>query len=43
MVSSGVGMDHDELVQALLDMKREHGDDPEYQELRQPLPADWPI
>lgn len=43
MVSSAVGMDHDELVRTLEQMKREHGEDPEYQELRQPLPAEWPI
>jgi hypothetical protein len=43
MVSSAVDMDLDVLVDALVCMRADHGDDPEYQEWRAQFPADWPM
>ncbi|HXG37090.1 MAG TPA: hypothetical protein VNL15_08985 [Dehalococcoidia bacterium] len=43
MVSNGRGIDLQEMLEALERMRREESDNPEYQELRQHLPADWPI
>lgn len=43
MVSSALDMELDELLRLLARLSAEHADDPEYQEVRRPLPADWPI
>jgi hypothetical protein len=43
MVSSALDIEQQELLDTLERLRREHGDDPEYQELRAVLPADWPI
>jgi hypothetical protein len=43
MVSSALNMELDELVETLRRLRQEHGDDPEYQELRRVLPAEWPM
>ena len=43
MVSSALDMELDELLETLSRLRREHGDDREYQELRAVLPADWPM
>lgn len=43
MVSSAVSMSKSELVRALARIKREHGGDPEYQELRKAFPKTWPL
>jgi hypothetical protein len=43
MVSSAVDMSKAELARALARIKREHGDDPEYKELRKVFPKSWPM
>jgi len=43
MVSSALNMELQELLDTLGRVRREFGDRPEYQRLRQPLPADWPM
>ncbi len=43
MVSSAVNMSLQELLDTLERMRRQYADDPDYQDLRKPLPADWPI
>ena len=43
MVSSAVDMSLQELLDTLERLRREHGDDPEYQAARDELPADWPM
>ena len=43
MVSSALNMSAEELLEVLGRLRRKHADDPEYQELRSTLPADWPI
>lgn len=43
MVSSALNMELQELLDTLDRMRREFGDSPEYQKLRQRLPADWPM
>ena len=43
MVSSALEMDLEELLDTLERLRREHASDPEYQELRSALPADWPL
>jgi hypothetical protein len=43
MVSSAIDMDLDELLATLERLRTEHSDDPEYQQLRSDLPADWPL
>ena len=42
MVSNSLKMDLQELLDELQRMRRESGDDPEYQEVRGSLPPDWP-
>ena len=43
MVSSALNMELQELLDTLDRVRREFGDSPEYQRLRQGLPADWPM
>lgn len=43
MVSSTIDMELQDLLETLQRIRREHGDDPEYRELRQELPFDWPM
>jgi hypothetical protein len=43
MVSSALDMDLVELLATLGRLRVEHADDAEYQQLRQALPADWPL
>ena len=43
MVSNVLGMSAEELMEVLLRIRRDHGDDPEYREARSHLPAEWPI
>lgn len=43
MVSDVLDMEPEELLEELLRIRREHAGDPEYQQLRAPLPKDWPI
>ena len=43
MVSSALNMDLQELLDTLDRFRRELADDPEYQQLRKALPADWPM
>ena len=43
MVANVLGIDYAELLGELRRIRREHGDDPEYQAIRQQLPADWSI
>lgn len=43
MVSNVLGLEPDELVRQLQDLRATHAQDPEYQKLRADLPADWPI
>jgi hypothetical protein len=43
MVSSALDMELDELLQTLQRLSRSDAADPEYQELRSALPADWPL
>ena len=43
MVSSAIDMDLVELLATLEQLRVEHADDPEYQQLRQALPEDWPM
>ena len=43
MVSNTLGMSLDELLATLERLRREHGDDPDYQRLRSDLPEDWPL
>jgi hypothetical protein len=43
MVSSALEMDLDELVSTLERLQVEYAHDPEYQQLRSALPADWPL
>ena len=43
MVSSGQGMQPQELAAALARIRDEYEDDPEYQELRKIFPEDWPM
>ncbi|HJY82161.1 MAG TPA: hypothetical protein VKK81_13900 [Candidatus Binatia bacterium] len=43
MVSSALNMELQELLDTLARVRRESGDSPEYQMLRQRLPADWPM
>jgi hypothetical protein len=43
MVSSAIGMELQELLDTLERLRRDHGDDPDYQALRGALPADWPL
>ena len=42
MVSNTLGMEQQELVDALLRIRSEAADDPAYKELRAALPPDWP-
>ena len=43
MVSSALNMELQELLDTLARFRREYGADPEYQELRGELPAEWPM
>ena len=43
MVSNTIGMELGELLETLSRLRREHGDDPDYQVLRKDLPDDWPL
>jgi hypothetical protein len=43
MVSSAIKVDLQELLDNLERFRHGYADDPEYQELRSVLPADWPI
>lgn len=43
MVSNVLKMSADDLVNLLKDFSARYADDPEYQELRGPFPADWPM
>jgi hypothetical protein len=43
MVSSVLGMTDDELLAAVHRIRQENADDAEYKQLRQNLPAEWPI
>jgi hypothetical protein len=43
MVSSALNLELQELLDTLARVRRECGDSPEYQKLRQRLPADWPM
>ncbi len=43
MVSSALNLELQELLDTLDRLQREFGDNAEYQQLRQQLPADWPM
>ena len=43
MVSNGFSLPIDGLVTELQRIREEFGDTPEYQELRQEMPEEWPI
>jgi hypothetical protein len=43
MVSDVLDLEPEELLQELHRIRRESEGDPEYQELRRALPAEWPI
>jgi hypothetical protein len=43
MVSSALDMDLEELYATLERLRVEHADEPDYRQLRQALPADWPL
>jgi hypothetical protein len=43
MVSNVLNLSPEELLEALRGFAAQYSDDPEYRELRAPLPADWPI
>jgi hypothetical protein len=43
MVSNTLKMELGELLGTLERLRRESSDDPEYQQLRAALPADWPM
>ena len=43
MVSNVLKMELQELLDSLEQFRRAYADDPEYQELRGELPADWPL
>jgi hypothetical protein len=43
MVSSVLGMTDEELLAALHRIREESADDPEYRQLRDSLPAEWPM
>ncbi len=43
MVSSALNLELQELIDMLDRLRQEFGDNTEYQQLRQQLPADWPM
>ena len=43
MVSNTLGMEHQDLMALIQRLGAEFADDREYQDLRNNLPADWPI
>ena len=43
MVSSSLDMQPDKLLETLQRLSGSAGSDPEYQELRSALPAEWPV
>ena len=43
MVSSALDMNLDELLRTLERLRMQFSEDPDYQELRSSLPADWPL
>ena len=43
MVSNSVGMTAGELAEDLARIGKEYASDPQFQEIRQQLPADWPF
>lgn len=43
MVSNTLDMELEQLLATLQRLRREFGHSPEYQELRQQLPDDWPM
>ncbi len=43
MVSSALNLELQELIDTLDRLQREFGDNAAYQQLRQQLPADWPM
>ena len=43
MVSNVLHLTPQQLAETLDRFRREYGVDPEYQELRSPFPADWPM
>ena len=43
MVSNVLKTTPQQLVETLDRFQREYAEDPEYQELRSPFPADWPM
>ncbi|MDX6276607.1 MAG: hypothetical protein QOF51_846 [Chloroflexota bacterium] len=43
MVSNVLDMTAQELVETLARFREQYADDPEYQEARAELPADWPL
>ena len=43
MVSNALNMELQELLDILGRLRRDCREDPEYQELRQALPAEWPL
>jgi hypothetical protein len=43
MVSNSLDMELQDLLDMLRRLRRDCGEDPEYQELRQALPDEWPL
>ena len=43
MVSNVLGMEPEELVAELMDIRARHADAEEYRRLRADLPEDWPV
>ncbi|HEX6510947.1 MAG TPA: hypothetical protein VF157_01515 [Chloroflexota bacterium] len=43
MVSNVLGIEPDELVARLAELRAQHAADPEYQQLRADLPEGWPV
>jgi hypothetical protein len=43
MVSNVIGLEPDELVERLTDIRARYSGDAEYQKLRADLPDDWPV
>jgi len=43
MVSNTLKIKLEELLQIVARLRRNYGDEPEYQKLRKDLPDDWPV
>ncbi|HLY67502.1 MAG TPA: hypothetical protein VKU60_18335 [Chloroflexota bacterium] len=43
MVSNVLGLEPEELIRQLQQLRASHAEDPAYQALRAELPEDWPI